>query len=177
MQQTVDWHDAPNGATHRHKRTHMFYKKERDNLFYWATDAKFWCRSSYHMSHLEATNFISKEEDLKMKITSKTNIKDLPSGIFLKDRKGDVSVWNGRTLCVISPKHSQVDYWSEEHILEFTGLKYTRNSDNDLVAYSYEYGGAYSDIKHPSKKEIKIEELEKTIAQAQEQIKQLKQLA
>ncbi len=171
-----DWSKAPEGATHIKKydtrlKSDYWYKVNNltDDMYeYWETDAP-----SHWVSIKARTSgdytFISKQEDLGMNVKQVKSIVDLEVGMFLKHktfvRTVLVRVQGGGNWV----KVYNIDVGSQD---EFYNL-------NEFESWSYTYNGKYTPIIKESElteTQLKIKELEESVANVTKQIKELKEL-
>lgn len=156
----VDWSKAPDGATHY--KHNLFY---RQHLSVWECHNDYWLKSSHVDSWFK--DAVSKEEDLGMnsKKEDKT-VADLDIGIFVK--------WPSSSCCYV--------FIDKDTLLSFeTGNKFHKSvgfTDESLAKayWSYTYNGEYTPIVKESEADIKIKELEETIALAQKQLQEYKEM-
>lgn len=179
----ADWSkDAPEGATHVgvHSNNIMFYKQDELFWWFWSDNSESWVISEdqYRSDY----TLYSKDEDLKMKEVK--SIKDLESGMFVKFADNSIEV----ALITHDMTHSQTtfNFIKNNNIMSndfmyyhYKGLSYSPNSDYDIVSWSYTLKGEYTPvIKEPelTPEQLKINELEETIANASKQLEELKGL-
>ena len=170
-----DWSGAPEGATHtfRHKyedahQQDGYYKLKDGKIYYWRTLGDWWDTTTH--SHLElAVYCVSKEEDLEMNTKEVAKqvscIEDLEVGMFFKTDMSHILITSkgfGKVcgLCVKSGM----------------GATYTTDGFTCLRSWSYTYTGEYTPIVIVSEADIKIKELEATIALAQKQLQEYKEM-
>lgn len=164
-----DWKIAPNMATHKFKGNNEYYKKINNKWYWWYYSELSW-KPSVLTTDLDVSYYcISKEEDLQMNVKTKVvkGVEDLETGMWVKSSIGKKCiVWRfnkDSTICVtdiscdISQNHYQVP------ISSFT-------------SWSYTYNGEYTPIVRETEAEKKIKELEATIALAQKQLEEYKDM-
>ena len=170
-----DWSGAPEGATHtfRHKyedahQQDGYYKLKDGKIYYWRTLGDWWDTTTH--SHLElAVYCVSKEEDLRMdkKEVSKqvSCVEDLEVGMWLKSDIGQKCVvWHNNRDLTLNVVAVGIDFAHIHH----------RAALNSFVSWSYTYNGEYTPIVKETEAEVKIRELEATIALAQKQLQEYK---
>ena len=169
----VDWSKAPEGATHYKifpkGQTTLWYKEG----MYWDSDNK-----KYYPSQGWFTNnyykFITKEEDLEMDEKEISCIEDLQTGMFVFMQDGYSAYVNiddrGRIGFLFTNQHSAVNYVMQSG---FNGLEYSPNKDFSITHWGYSLAGERYPVA-TSEADIKIKELEATIALAQKQLQEYK---
>lgn len=157
-----DWSLAKDDATHVTKFG-VFYKYEANKCYVYGTSGEYWSESENGSRWLE-DNLISKEEDLEMGKKEDKTVKDLGVGVFVR--------W-----------HYSADpyvFLDKDTLLSFsTGDKFLRDvgfTDKSLTeaSWSYTFDGEYTPIVKETEADIKIKELEATIALAQKQLQEYK---
>lgn len=163
----INWSKAPEGTTH-YKHS-LFY---RQHTGVWEYHNNYWLKSSNVDSWFN--DAVSKEEDLQMstKEVSKqvSSIKDVPEGWFIKWQKPNTSKCQiyvkGMFHCFLIKDDYQV---SGVERVDFSGFDYHSH-------YSETYSGEYTPIVKETEAERKIKELEATIALAQKQLQEYKEM-
>lgn len=173
----IDWSKAPEGATHVLKSTvdsldglGIWYQKHKHcwvvyKLSPWTRDNFTWYYS--RNQHMPESNFISKEEDLKVgkPIKEVKCIEDLELGMFVKS--------NATLFIIHKGIHCSEIWYATDNSL---GTHLLRPSEfKSLKSWSYTYKGEYTPIIHESEKDKKLRELEETIATAQRQVKEIRE--
>jgi hypothetical protein len=176
-----DWDKAPEGATHtfRHKYEDAhpqdgYYKLKDGKIYYWRTVGDWWDATTH--SHLElAVYCISKEEDLRMNVKTKVvkGVEDLELGLFLKDDSGNIVVVT-RNCGKVSGKSFYTCCNTGNGNVAQNGAGETFY--NNFISWSYTYSGEYTPIVKETEAEKKIKELEATIALAQKQLEEYKEM-
>lgn len=133
--------------------------------YYYNSNSNDWCRSLNSTAWFKDS--VSKEDDLKMSKEAGKQvscIEDLEIGMFLKHIVPD----NYYLVVSLTPL-------GLKSVTESTGV-YTQSDLSNFSAWSYTYKDNYQPFIKVSETDIKIKELEDTIAQAQQQLKELKEL-
>lgn len=102
--------------------------------------------------------YILKQDDLPQQEQGKEMeykcLQDLPVGTFVKDGRGDISVWTG--FNVVFFNRGTILAWG--NCKDFSGFKHKKNVKCDLVSYSDKYNGEYKSlvpVKAPTPWKIK----------------------
>ena len=153
----VDWSKAPEGTTHY--KHNLFY---RQHAGVWECHNDYWLKSSNVDSWFN--DAVSKEEDLGMDKKEVKSVSDLTVGMFVRTPY----VRDPYLICDIHG--DQVDTILIDHDM-FT---YRNSPVTAFESWSYTYSGEYTPIVKETEAEIKIKELEATIALAQKQLQEYK---
>jgi hypothetical protein len=156
-----DWGRAPEGATHVY--VELFYRFRDDSWEYFSDDRSSWVKSQ-NADTWNNEKLISKEEDLEMNKKIVSSIKDLEVGMFLESISNTyvvTSIQDG-TFTVV--------------VLVNGNYHYDKQRLESFKSWSYTYNGEYTPIVKEDPKDLKIRELENTIAEATKQIQELKQI-
>lgn len=171
----ADWSKAPEGTTHILLADNTWYNaSDLENVIFWAFGANKWMRSScwYDKSY----KFITKEEDLEMYKKEISCIEDLQTGMFVFMQGGHSAYVNiddrGRIGFLFTNQHSDVNYTMQS---AFDGLEYSPNKDISITHWGYSLAGERYPVV-TSEADIKIKELEATIALAQKQLQEYKEM-
>lgn len=167
-----DWSVAPEGATHTFRQKYEdarqqdgYYKLKDGKIYYWRTVGDWWDATTH--SHLElAVYCVSKEEDLGMDKKEVKSVSDLTVGMFLRTPY----VRDPYLICDIHG--DQIDTVLIDHDM-FT---YRNSPVSAFESWSYTYNGEYTPIVKETEAEIKIKELEATIALAQQKLQDYKRM-
>lgn len=169
----VTWEFANCSATH--------YKA---GLFYRCKDGEWeykeygdWTKSSNSPDWFK--DAISKEEDLKMNkqvVKQVSCVGDLETGMFVFMQDGYSAYVNkdysGKVGFLYTHGHTDMNYLMS---MNYRGLEYKPNPDVNITHWGYSLNGERYPVAQ-SQTDIKIKELEDTIAQASQQLKELKGL-
>ena len=156
----VDWSECVDASYYK---SGLFYKVIGGDWHYWGGSVV-WMPSSNCNSWFN--DALSKEEDLQMNVKTKVvkGIEDLEVGMFLYN--------NINKYCVLGVTGGKVD-----SIILTGSIHNTYNSSFDCFdLWSYTYNGEYTPIVKETEAEKKIKELEATIALAQKQLEEYKDM-
>jgi hypothetical protein len=169
-----DWRLAKDDATHVTKFG-VFYKYEDNKCYVYGTRGEYWSESENGSRWLE-DNLISKDEDLEMYKKEISCIEDLQTGMFVFMQGGHSAYVNiddrGRIGFLFTNQHSDVNYTMQS---AFDGLEYSPNKDISITHWGYSLAGERY-LVATSEADIKIKELEATIALAQKQLQEYKEM-
>lgn len=173
----IDWSKAPEGATHYRENNSSFYRYS-GGWEYYDSYNKEWEESCTGKGYLQA-HLIFGGDDLEMnkQVAKQVScVGDLETGMFVfmqygrsayvnKDAYGNVGLLFTRGE--EKPNHPMSN--------AYRGLEYTPNKNYDITHWSYSLNGERYPVAQ-SQTGAKIKELEDTIAQASQQLKELKEL-
>ncbi len=173
----ADWSIAPEGATHYRENNNSFYRYS-DGWEYYDRYGKEWVESCTGKGYLQA-HVISKEEDLKMNkeaVKQVSCVADLETGMFVFMQDGYSAYVNkddsGNVGFLYTHGHTDMNYLMS---MNYRGLEYKPNPDVNITHWGYSLNGERYPVAQ-SQTDAKIKELEDTIAQASQQLKELKEL-
>lgn len=166
----IDWSTAPLGTTHAFRKVTSIcqWYKFLNNKYHYYNWVGLW-RESYNYYSWCVENLISKEEDLGMNIKQVKSIADLEVGMFLKKANTEYI----RLIIGVNVESF------ETVLINDSGTEWQWEELKDFISWSYTYNGDYTPIVKevlPTPEQLKIKELEETIANASKQLQELKEI-
>ena len=167
----TDWSKSSEGATHvgLGSSCRMFYKKINDNEWEYSNpwETK-WKKSDPKLR--ADLKLYSKEEDLGIMTKEVKSIEDLEAGMFVKTSDGVIRIVlkttnRGFKTCVFSSNVSNEYVVNDWDSCSFTKI---------VNFWSYTHNGEYKSVVVETPEQLKIKELEETIANASKQLQELK---
>lgn len=158
---TINWHRLPKDATHLHIVADVAYRKYEGA--WWAYMGHHgWCKTVETDLWIQSY-CASKDEDLEMNGKKVVRgIEDIEIGMFLH---------NGTYSFFVSDIKGE---FISALLLDRDRFLFKQSGLTDFESWSYTFNGGYTPIVKETEAEIKIKELEATIALAQKQLQEYK---